>query len=348
MAEAYRRFGEDAAGATSPLHARVAVALSGSEAALRALEAVPARARRPPLVLAALHDLVLAGRAPDLAEAYAAADGDAAARAAVDTVVRMAGALAAAAGGRQVRSPEAGRSAVLHPGIAEAARRVGAEAVGLVDVSSPVGLNLHVDRICVTYDGGPVVGDPSSCVQLTTAVVGDRPVPALAVPPVVSRVRVGTDLVDVTDADDARWLRACVAPDLPERAAELEAALAVITATPPVLLRGDPVEVLADAVARVPAGALPVVTTTWALSACSPERRARFLERLGEAAAGRPVAWVSAEGVGVAPEIPTLGDRRASGHSILGLALFDGSVLRAEAVGRCWSRGRLLSWLADS
>jgi hypothetical protein len=57
---------------------------------------------------------------------------------------------------------------------------------------------------------------------------------------------------------------------------------------------------------------------------------------------------VSAEGVGVAPAIPTLGDRRASGHSIIGLAVFDGSALRAEAIGRCWSRGRLLAWLADS
>ena len=56
----------------------------------------------------------------------------------------------------------------------------------------------------------------------------------------------------------------------------------------------------------------------------------------------------SAEGVGVAPEIPTLGDRRASGHSIIGLAVFDRSALRAEAIGRCWSQGRLLAWLADS
>jgi hypothetical protein len=39
---------------------------------------------------------------------------------------------------------------------------------------------------------------------------------------------------------------------------------------------------------------------------------------------------VPAEGVGVAPTIPTLGDRRASGHSIIGLAIFDRSALRAE------------------
>jgi hypothetical protein len=55
------------------------------------------------------------------------------------------------------------------------------------------------------------------------------------------------------------------------------------------------------------------------------------------------VAWVSVEGVGVAPSVPTLGDRPASGHSLIGLALPQRD---AEVLGRCWSRGRLLSWLA--
>jgi hypothetical protein len=123
--------------------------------------------------------------------------------------------------------------------------------------------------------------------------------------------------------------------------------MALVAAAPPLLLRGNAVEVLPDAFARVPADALPVVTTTWALSRFPLESRLRFLHRLDETAAGRPVAWVSAEGVGVAPAIPTLGDRHASGHSIFGLAGFDGSTLRAEAVGRCWSRGRLLAWLAQ-
>jgi hypothetical protein len=28
--------------------------------------------------------------------------------------------------------------------------------------------------------------------------------------------------------------------------------------------------------------------------------------------------------------------------------VFDRSALRAEAIGRCWSQGRWLAWLADS
>jgi hypothetical protein len=152
----------------------------------------------------------------------------------------------------------------------------------------------------------------------------------------------------VTDADDARWLRACLWPDQPERVARLEAEMALAATAPPLLLQGDAVEVLPDAFARVPANALPVVTTTWVLSHFQRESRLRFLHRLDEAAGRRTVAWVSAEGVGVAPTIPTLGDRRASGHSIIGLAVFDSSAQRAEAIGRCWSQGRWLAWLTDS
>lgn len=348
LAQVYRRFGEVDAAGTSPLYARVAVALSESDDALRAIETAPARKRHPTVILAALHDLALAGRAPALAAAYAAADGDAAAGAAIDTLLRMTDSVVAIAVRRKTRTNETGRGAVLYPAIAEVARRVGANAVGLIDVGCSAGLNLTVDRVGITYSNGQSLGDPASPVQLSCSIVGGRPVPAYAMPEVVARIGVDLDPVDVTDADDARWLRACLWPDQPERAARLDAEMALAATAPPLLLRGDPIEVLPDAFARVPADALPVVTTTWALSRFPLQGRARFLHRLEEAAAGRAVAWVSVEGVGVAPTISTFGDRPASGHSIIGLAVFDGSASRPEAVGRCWSRGRLLAWLADS
>ena len=300
------------------------------------------------MILAALHDLALAGRAPALAAAYAAADADAAASAAIDTLLRMTDAVADITVRRPVRADETGRHAVLYPAIAEAARRTGAKAIGLIDVGCSAGLNLNVDRVGITYSNGPSLGDPASPVQLRSRIAHHRPVPTRAIPEVVARIGVDLDPIDVTDADAARWLRACLPPDQPERIARLDAEMALTATAPPVLLSGDAAELLPDAVARVPANAVPVVTTTWALSQFSLETRQRFLRRLEEAAAGRAVAWVSAEGVGVAPTIPTLGDRPASGHSIIGLALFGRSARPAEAIGRCWSRGHVLEWLADS
>jgi hypothetical protein len=331
---------------TSPLYERLAVALSGSDEALRAIGSAPAGRRHPSLILAALHDLALAGQAPALASAYADGDREAAAAAAIDTLTRRTDDVVAIAVRRRTPADETGHGAVLYPAVAEAARRGGAGEVGLIDVGCSAGLDLHVDRVDITYSNGQVLGDPSSPVQTSARIVGDRPVPARAIPGVVARIGVDRDPLDVTDADDVRWLRACLPPDQPERRARLDAAIALAASAPPVLLRGDVVDVLPDALALVPADALPVVTTTWALSRLSPENRQRFLHCLEEA--DRPVAWVSVEGVGVAPSVPTLGDRPASGHSLIGVAVVDGRGPRAEAVGRCWSRGTVLSWLADT
>src|SRR3954471_3571946 len=348
LPEVYRHFGAVDAVGSSPLYVRVALALSESEEALRAIGTAPVGRRHPALILAALHDLALAGRAPALAAAYAAGDGDAAARAAANLLQRSTDAVVAIAARRRPRTVDTRRCAVLYPAVAEAARRVGATAVGLVDVDCSAGLNVQVDRMRFTYSTGQSLGEPSSRVQVAAAVVGDRPLPSRTVPEVVARIGIDPDPVDVTDADDARWLRACVAPDQRDRAAALEAELALAATAPPLLLQGDAAAVLPDAVAQVPADALPVVTTTWALSRLSADGRRRVLHRLGEASTGRPVAWVSVEGVGVAPEVPTLGDRPASGHTIVGLAALDGVPLRAEAIGRCWSRGHFLAWLAES
>ncbi|MEV5967966.1 DUF2332 domain-containing protein [Kribbella sp. NPDC051952] len=348
VAEVYRGFGEGEAAKGSPLYGRIAVAVSESEVALRAIEKVPVRKRRPGVVFAALYYLALAGRAPELAAAYAAGDGDAAVGAAIEALVGMTDAVAEVAVRRPLRGNEVGHGAVLYPAVAEVAWRAGAGAVGLIDVGCSAGLNLCVDRVGVAYGNGQSLGDPLSPVQVVASVVGDRAIPTRAMPEVVVRVGIDRGPVDVTDSDEVRWLRACVPPDRVEQAARLDAELALAAADPPVLLQGDAVEVLPEALARVPSDVLPVVTTTWALSAYSLEDRLRFLQRLDEAATDRAVAWVSVEGVGVAPAVPTFGDRRASGHSIIGTAVFDHSTLRVEGVGRSWSQGRMLSWLADS
>ena len=208
---------------------------------------------------------------------------------AIDTLLEMTGSVAAIAARRRMRTNETGHCAVLDPAIAEAARRVSANVVGLIDVPCSAALNLNVDRVGVTYSNGQFLGDPSSPVQLSCSIVGDRPVPTRVMP----GVGVDRDPVDVTDTDDARWLRACLWPDQSVRIARLEAEMALAASAAPLLLQGDPVDALPDAIARVPADTLPVVTTTWAVSRFPLESRLRFLHHLGEAAAGRAVAWLT-------------------------------------------------------
>ena len=219
---------------------------------------------------------------------------------------------------RKVAPDETGRYAVLYPAIAEAADRAGAVTIGLIDIGRPAALNLCVDRVGVTYSDGLFLGDPNSCVQESCSIVHGGSVPGRALPRVVTRVALTHDRPDVEDA--------------------------LFAAEPPVRFCGGIVDLLPEAIAAVPEDALPVVMTTWALSRLPIARRPLFVQRLREAATRRPVAWISAEGVGVAPSVPTLGDRPASGHSIVGIAVYEGSHQSVDAVARCWSRGRLLDW----
>lgn len=347
LAQTYRRFAEGEAASTSAMYQHVAIALSESEAAMRAIAAVPVRKRRPAVILAALHDLALSGRARLLAAAYELGDVEAAATAAINTLLELTDTIVDIAAHRTPRYDDTGRCGVLYPAIAEVARRTGVNTVGLIDVGCSAGFNLVVDSVGITYSDGLALGEPSSPVQLSPSLVGERHIPMQAIPRVTARVGIDAVPLDVTDADDNRWMRACLSPDQPDRAARLDAELALAAAAPLLLLRGDPVDLLSDALTHVPADAVPVVMTTWALSRFSVAKRLRFLQRLQEAARERTVAWVSAEGVAVAPTVPTLGDRPASGHSIIGVAVFDGSINNVTAVGRCWSKGRMLAWLAD-
>ncbi|MEU8227062.1 DUF2332 domain-containing protein [Kribbella sp. NPDC048915] len=268
--------------------------------------------------------------------------------AAVDVVRRVGVEGLAGVVRRRVLGDEGGRHALVYPLVAEVARRVGAGAVGLIDMGRPAGLNLVVDRVGIAYGNGQSLGDSDSGVQVSASVVGDGRLPSVAMPEVAARVLVADDPVDLGDPDEMRWLRACVPPDQVERAARLEAELALAQSAPPMLVTDGMVDGLPEAIAAVPEDVLPVVITTWTLSGLDLEQRLRFLQRLDEAATRRPVTWLSVEGVGVAPGVPTFGDRKASGHSILGVGVFQHASFHAASVGRCWLRGEMLAWLAGS
>jgi len=329
----------------SPLYERVALAVAQSPDALAVVARAPKPRRRPTGLLAALHDLVLRGDAPELAAAYEARDGEAAARAALATIAENADAVVQLMTLRETQTNEVGRGAVLYPGIAEAARRLDASSVALIDVGCSAGLNLQVDRMGIAYSGGRVLGDPASPVQLACEERGPLGVPATAIPPVAIRIGVDLTPLDATDEADARWLRACLWPDQPERAERLDAAIALSAQQPPTLIAGDAIERLRDAFALVPDDVVPIVTTTWALAYFPLGDRLRFLRRLDELGARRRVGWVSGEGVGIAPAVPTMGDQRGAAHSMVGLGIFDGRSMRVDAIGRCHPHGRWLDWL---
>ncbi len=235
-----------------------------------------------------------------------------------------------------------GRVAPLAPLVAEAARRLGVDRVALIDVGRPAGLNLIVDLARVDYSTGVTLGSAGSPVRIAADVIGGAAPPSTPLPTVERRLVLARSPLDLGSAAD-RSLAVESSP--PERREAARAQIDLLAGHDVLRIVGDPVAALPSAVSALPAGVTPIVITTWAVSTLAAARRAALLAAVASLARERPIAWVSVEGVGVAPSIPTFGDRPASGHSILGLAVSSGGQLHFDAVGRCWQRGAKLAWL---
>lgn len=205
--------------------------------------------------------------------------------------------------------------------------------LALIEVGASAGLCLYPDRYRYSFDGADPIGPTDSPVLLECATSGPVPVPE-QVPQVVWRAGVDVNPLDVTDAEDMRWLESLIWPGRNEtaRRARLRAATQVAVADPPYLVTGDLTQVLPQLAAQAPRQATLVVFHSAVLAYVDRQARREFVQVVSEL----PGHWVSNEGWRVfpdqedaQPQVPT--------HFTLGL---DGQV-----VGHTGEHGQSVSWL---
>jgi hypothetical protein len=283
-------------------------------------------------LLAGAHYLALAGRAPELAAAYAG-NGDPwpPFRAVLEREREW---LRRFVAERRVQTNEVQRAWTLLPCFLEAARRVGAHTLDVIELGPSAGLNLVWDRYRYRYANG--AWGPSET-PLELAGEERRPVPAalLRERPCVRR-RVGIDIapVDVTTDEAALLLKSFVWADQRDRLERLDRAIAALRDDPPELVRADLLEELPRQLERRRPDALTLVFQTAVLGYLPPEDRARVREVLAAAGASGPLAYVATERP--APDE----------HSYYGLALrlWPGGG-RREFLAHADFHGAWLSWL---
>lgn len=381
MAQRFREFAEQSV-ARLPLYRRLCEgAASDLEVAARVLLA-PADQQTPNLLLAAVHDVLLAGERDDLADWYPTVLG-----AGTHAPVRARAVgpgeddpwprfrnLALHHPGveqrlqtRSTQTNEVGRSAAIFPAVFAAARHArsapvgGARPVGIVEIGASAGLNVDPARYGYRYH---VPGDPMHPAEVVTAVGprsklmidcdlrGDR-VPPLPEGALIVETAVGIDRqpIVVSRSTDARWLVACQWPEEVERLARLRAAIALAAEDPPVVEQGDAVADLGRHLAAVPAHALPVVVATWTMAYLSIERQRDLLAELQRIGTHRDVAFVFAEQPSRIPAIPVpprpdgVPDGRAT--ALVRMEWCEGE--RTEVrLGDLHPHGRWLEWVAPS
>lgn len=349
----WRRFGEEDCGPYSPLYRDICVAVSEDDDVLDLILEAPPRGHQPNVLLAAVHFLVLRGLDHPLAELYAGRRPDLAPKVAGlfrDVVLDHRDEVLALLANRHTQTNECGRSAVLAPAVAWAAAQLdgGQEGIGLLDLGCSAGLNLHMDRYLLDYGKHGEVGPDDATVRITCELRGSVWPASHVLPPIVHRVGLDRDPVDLADDDHVDWLLACVWPDT-GRLDRTRAAFALARSDPPPVVVGDMVDDLAAALGSFPEGLPVVAMCSWALAYLPSERRLEVLAALAEESRRRPVAWVSAELPGiVAPvPVPPIGDGHEMRPSLLGFVTFDhdGEPL-GEPLGLVHPHGAWLDWQA--
>ena len=208
--------------------------------------------------------------------------------------------------------------------------------IALLEVGASAGLCLYPDRYSYSYDGRRL--DPAhgpSGVLLECATTGAPPIPE-RMPEIAWRAGLDLNPLDVTDADDVRWLETLVWPEQTERLERIRAAMRIVGADPPRIVRGDAVEALPALVAQAPSDLTLVIVDSASIVYLMPEPRVRFIDYVSSI----PARWISNEGRGIVPSaLAGLPDTGAPDRSEFVLAL-DG-----KSIAFTGAHGQRLDWL---
>ena len=249
----------------------------------------------PLRLMAAVHRLVLAGQAPELARCYPSVGGQDApskAWAAFRSLLEKRADDLRGVLDRPLQTNEVRRCTPLLVGLAWLGDRTGLPPA-VLEIGASGGLNLNWHRF--RYDGPDGQwGRGDSPVRLSLP-AGLSP---NLLPAVESR---GCDRspLDVRDADDRLWLRSCVWADQTDRLALLDAALEVAAEHPPSVDASDAAPWLRARLGEPRPGSVTVVVQTIVqqyLTAQQADEVAAAVESAGRAASPEaPLAWLRME-----------------------------------------------------
>jgi hypothetical protein len=344
LSQIWRDFADSECGTYSPLYASICHSVADDPELLALAAAAPPSGQQPNVLLAAVHYLVLGGIAHPLADVYAGrADPDMAPALFRHLCLSHRHDVGRLLASRHTQTNEPGRAALLAVGLATAADQVG-EPIGLLDAGCSAGLNLLVDRYRFEYGPTGSLGPADSPVTVTCDLRGTAPVPT-RLPAIAARLGLDRSPVDITQAEDARWLLACVWPDT-GRLARTAAAMELARRHPPKIMSGDMVTDLDAALDTFDLSLPIVVVTTSACGYLSTGQRHAFLAVLERRARRQPLAWLSTEAPGVIDIVPT---PPAIGHastsaSVMGLVTFETGTPAGRALGLCHAHGAWMEW----
>jgi hypothetical protein len=277
-AENYRRFARLEAQGRSPRYEALAIAVAGDEPILAFLASLPSGKRQPNLLFAAARYLL--GAPADIGSLRMLV---------AERRTELAGLIRA----RRTQTNEPARCAALLPALAQLP-----QPLALLEVGASAGLTLLVDRYSYDYGGHRIAGTDPDAPVLACQPRGPLPLPD-RVPVVTWRAGLDLNPLNVTDADDVRWLECLLWPGEYGRAERLAQAVATARRDPPPLRRGDLLTDVTALAREAPADATLVVYHSAVLAYVAEPLRQQFADTVRALGA----VWLSNEGTGVLPGV---------------------------------------------
>ena len=349
-AAARARYGWPRSSGYSELYERLAEIILAEPEIVEILDAAAPTQRHPGLLLSALHDRVLAHREEPLARWYPSVTGRPAP--AADPAPALRAFFAAHA--REIRELVATRSTQTNDPLRCAPLVFAFAAVedevqrplGVVELGASAGLLLLLDRYHYEFSGLGCVGDPRSPVRLVSELRGPlRPKLPARLPAIASRVGIDLAPVDPRDAEETRWLLACILADRLDRVERFQAALGLARRDPPPIVCGDFTLRLAEVAARVPEGEQLCLLDSYSLVYLTPAQRDELAATIAALARGRDLDWISSERPGTIPGLAEPAPPEDPHATFVAWIAFRGGRRRDRVLARAHTHGAWVEWL---
>jgi hypothetical protein len=241
---------------------------------------------------------------------------------------------------RSTQTNEPGRSAVLQAVISDLAGEE-RSPVSVIEVGTSAGINLHFDQFPVRSadDGNPLT---LVCDDLTPI---DRTRP---LPPVVQRVGIDPNPLNLSDEDDRLWLKSCLWPEQRRRHERFDAIVAARPTWPrTTTLTGTVQQRLRDALAITNGDTtLRIIFNTWVAFYFSPEERHDYFSELARRCRDDNVAWISIESSMI--KIPGVDVDEAAHHRAASQIVVTRPGSFSKRWGWCHAHGRWLERTTES
>jgi hypothetical protein len=241
----------------------------------------------------------------------------------------------------RLQTNEVARCANLLPAFELVYQRGGCKPLALIEIGASAGFNLYWDRYAYLYETVDHStyrrGDVASPMLIHCTLQGEHLPPLPTTMPVVAS-RTGLDLkpLDCLDAQEMRWLRACIWPEESWRYQLLDAVLAVVQKDPPRVLAGEAYDLLPDLLAAIPADHTICLYHSYALLHNAVPMRDRIFDLLATHSRAHDLYRISLEWDHV------------NRWPIPRLELFTyqgGEQTRQEWFANCDVHGRTMNWL---